>query len=59
MIPDKNKYPWVESESNLTKEEWEAHRDWVFGFCGTVVGAGEELEGGRYYKVEAYNRTLH
>jgi len=44
-------YPWVKAESNMTKEEWEKHRDWVFGFCGTVLG--ELIEDGRYYRVKA------
>ena len=31
------KYPWIKTESNMTKEEWEKHRDWVFGFCGIII----------------------
>jgi len=30
-------YPWIKEESNMTKEEWEKHREWVRGFCGTVI----------------------
>ena len=53
MVPNKADYPWVESESNLTKEEWETHRDWVFSFCGDVVNPGESLENGKYFRVKA------
>ena len=53
MALNKEDYPWVEPESNLTKEEWESHRDWVLGFCGDVVSPGELLEDGKYFKVKA------
>ena len=53
MALNKNDYPWVESESNMTKEEWETHRDWVLSFCGDVVNPGESLEGGKYFRVKA------
>jgi hypothetical protein len=52
MSLNKNDYPWVKSESNLTKEEWETHRDWVLSFCGDVVDHGELLEEGKYFKVK-------
>jgi hypothetical protein len=46
-----NKKPWIESESNITKEEWETHQNWFLSFCGNVLG--ELIENGRYYKVKA------
>ena len=53
----KENYPWIKTESNMTKEEWEKHRDWVLGFCGTVVG--ETIENGRYYRVKAPSYSIH
>ena len=53
MALDKNDYPWVESESNMTKEEWETHRDWVLSFCGKIISLGESLEDGKYFRVKA------
>ena len=53
MTLNKEDYPWVESESNLTKEEWETHRDWFLGFCGDVINTGELLEEGKYFRVKA------
>ena len=51
MQINKEDYPWVKTESNMTKEEWEKHRDWVLGFCGTIIG--ELTENGQYYRVKA------
>ena len=51
MEINKEDYPWVETESNMTKEEWEKHRDWVLGFCGIIIG--ETIENGAYYRVKA------
>tara|TARA_R100001480_G_scaffold134678_1_gene131767 strand:+ start:434 stop:601 length:168 start_codon:yes stop_codon:yes gene_type:complete len=48
---NKEDLPWRKTESNMTKEEWEQHRDWVLGFCGTVLG--ESIENGMYYRVKA------
>jgi len=53
MQINKNDYPWVEKESNMTKKEWEEHRDWVFGFYGKILG--EPIEGGKFYRVRATN----
>ena len=50
-------YPWIKTESNMTKEEWEKHRDWVLNFCGTIVG--EPIENGRYYRVKAPSYSIH
>ena len=35
----KEKYPWIKKESNMTEVEWEEHKSWVFGFCGTIIPA--------------------
>ena len=33
----KEDYPWNEKESNMTKKEWNEHRDWVFNFIGKII----------------------
>jgi len=33
----KEDYPWNEEESNMTEEEWNEHRDWIFSFIGETI----------------------
>ena len=28
---------WNKKESNMSKEEWDKHREWVFSFMGEII----------------------
>jgi hypothetical protein len=36
MIKKKD-YTWNKKESNMSKEEWDKQRDWVFSFIGEII----------------------
>tara|TARA_R110002020_G_scaffold174192_1_gene365250 strand:- start:111 stop:239 length:129 start_codon:yes stop_codon:yes gene_type:complete len=33
----KEDYPFNKKESNMTEQEWNEHRDWVFSFVGEII----------------------